>query len=203
MTVWMRVFAALLAVPLAAAPALAQKKVKTETLRESDAAANAAKAAKRNGVPEILHDLSKLPEPVRKIREQILTAARTGDLQKVAAIMKAAPVVPVFSFGGDQDPAEFWKTAFQDSDGVEALAILIEVLESPFVQTDKGTAQEMFVWPYFHAMPLDKITPEQKVDLFKLVTAADWKEMQNFGAYNFYRVGISSDGTWHFFVAGD
>ncbi len=47
------------------------------------------------------------------------------------------------------------------------------------------------------------LTPEQKVELFKIVTGADYKDMVDFGAYNFYRLGIGADGTWHFFVTGD
>jgi len=59
------------------------------------------------------------------------------------------------------------------------------------------------VWPYFQAMQLDKLTPEQRVELFRLVTAFDFREMQKFGSYNFFRAGISPDGRWQFFVAGD
>jgi hypothetical protein len=38
--------------------------------------------------------------------------------------------------------------------------------------------------------------------LFRIITGNDYKEMQDFGAYIFYRLGIGPDGTWHFFVAG-
>jgi hypothetical protein len=61
----------------------------------------------------------------------------------------------------------------------------------------------MYVWPYFAFTPLKTITPEQKVALFRIVTGADFKEMNEFGAYIFYRLGIAPDGTWHFFVTGD
>lgn len=202
MTAFSRMLVLSLAAAVTAAPALAQKKVKTETIRPN--APKAAQAARPNGsLPEILRDLSKLPDPVRKKREDILAAARSGDLEKVAAVMKAGASMPVISFGGEDDPVAFWKAAFPESDGLEALATLIEILESPFVHLDKGTPQEAYVWPYFHSMPLDKLTPEQRVELFKLVTAFDWKQMQTFGAYNFFRAGIAPDGTWQFFVAGD
>jgi hypothetical protein len=35
------------------------------------------------------------------------------------------------------------------------------------------------------------------------VTAGDFAEMEEGGNYNFYRVGITPDGQWKFFVAGD
>jgi hypothetical protein len=181
-----------LAAMLAAAPAVAQNKVKPETIREP----------KQKAVPvEIVRDFSQLPEAVRKKRDDILAAARTGDLTKVAAIVKADQTT--ISFGGETDAAEFWKKTFPDSDGAEVLATLIEVLEMPLVHLDKGNTQEMFVWPYFHAIALDKLTPAQRVELFRLVTAYDFREMQKFGSYNFFRAGISADGRWQFFVAGD
>lgn len=197
-----RVFVLGCVAALAAAPALAQKKVKTETIRPN--APPAAQPVKPNGaMPEILRDLAVLPEPVRKKREEILAAARTGDLDKLVAVMKSGKQMPVFSFGGDEDPVAAWKAAFPDSDGIEVLSTLIEILEAPFVHVEKGSPQEAYVWPYFHSTPLDKLSPPQRVELFRLVTAYDWKQMQTFGAYNFFRLGIAPDGTWQFFVAGD
>ena len=152
---------------------------------------------------EPISDLTQLSEQARQMRQRILEAAKTGDLEKVAAVMQQNEMMPVFSFGGDRDPVAFWTESYPDSEGIEALAILIEILEMPFVHLDKGTPQEMFVWPYFYALPLKSLTPEQKVELFRLVTGADWREMLDFGAYIFFRVGISPDGVWHFFVAGD
>jgi hypothetical protein len=178
----------MIALAFAASSASAQNKVKTQAIRDPKSA-------------EIIRDLSRLPEAVRKKREEILAAARTGELTKVAALAKANGTQ--VSFAGETDPAEFWKKAFPDSDGLEVMATLIEILESPFVQFDKGSPQEMFVWPYFHTMPLDKLTPEQRVELFRLVTAYDFREMQKFGSYNFFRAGFAPDGTWQFFVAGD
>ena len=59
------------------------------------------------------------------------------------------------------------------------------------------------VWPYFVGMSLGALTPQQKVELFRIVTGADYKDMLALGVYSFYRVGIGPDGAWHFFVAGD
>jgi hypothetical protein len=83
------------------------------------------------------------------------------------------------------------------------LSILIGTLETGFVHAKRGTPQEIYLWPYFARMPLASLTPEQKVELFRLVTGSDFKEMVEFGAYQFYRLGIGPDGTWHFFVSGD
>jgi hypothetical protein len=117
--------------------------------------------------------------------------------------MTAGGSLPVYSFSEDKDPIGFWKAQYPDSEGVEALAILITVLETPFVHVDIGTPQEIYLWPYFARLPLKSLTPEQRVELFRIVTGADYRDMVEFGAYSFYRLGIAPDGTWQFFVAGD
>jgi hypothetical protein len=152
---------------------------------------------------EIITDLARLPPPVARMRESILQAARSGDLDKLLAVMQANETLPVFSFGDDKDPIALWKASYPDSDGIEILAILIQVLETGFVHVDRGTPQEMYVWPYFVRTSLNDLTLPQKVDLFRIVTGTDYREMKEFGAYIFYRVGIAPDGVWHFFVAGD
>jgi len=130
-----------------------------------------------------------------------LAAARSGELEQLAALMNEA--MPIFSFTDEKDPIAFWKATYPDSDGVEALSILTMILETGFVRVDEGTPHEMYVWPYFVRMSLPALTPQQKVELFRIVTGADYKDMLAFGVYAFYRVGIGPDGTWHFFVAGD
>ena len=152
-------------------------------------------------IPEIITDLSRLPPPVARTRERILAAARSGELQQLADLMNET--TPIFSFTDDKDPVAFWKAVYPDSDGVEALSILITILETGFVQVDAGTPHEMYVWPYFVRMSLPALTPAQKVELFRIVTGADYKDMLAFGVYAFYRLGIGPDGTWQFFVAGD
>jgi hypothetical protein len=151
--------------------------------------------------PEIITDLSRLPAPVARMRERILAAARSGELEQLAALMNEA--MPIFSFTDEKDPIAFWKATYPDSDGIEALSILTVILETGFVRIDEGTPQEMYVWPYFVRMSLPALTQTQKVELFRIVTGADYKDMLAFGVYAFYRLGIGPDGTWHFFVAGD
>ena len=194
--------------------ALAQNKVRTETIRPSAPGqpgqtfkpdGHVAKSDSRAtaGAPEILADPARLPTAVARTRDRILAAARSGDPEKLLAVMKSNATLPVFAFDQDQDPVGFWKQTFPDSGGVEALAILINILETAYVHVDVGSEQEIYLWPYFARTPLKSLTAEQKVELFRIVTGADYKDMVEFGAYSFYRVGIAPDGTWHFFVSGD
>ena len=175
----------------------------TEPTPKSAAGAEKGKGhiAPPSSVAEVITDLSRLPAPVARTRDRLLAAARSGDLQQLAGMM--TDTLPVFSFTEDKDPIAFWKANYPDSDGVEVLSILTLILESGFVRVDEGTSQEMYVWPYFVRMSLGALTPRQKVELFRLVTGADYKDMMKLGVYVFYRLGISPDGTWQFFVSGD
>jgi hypothetical protein len=206
---------------LASGDAFAQNKVRTETIRPPGAQGSPQPPAEKPGAdaqakpspkpaspsnatpPEIITDLSRLPQPVARMRERILAAAKSGELKKLVTAMQTNETMPIFSLGDDKDPAAFWRKTYPDSDGLEVLAILIGILEAPYVHVEKGTAQEMYLWPYFARMPLKSLSPEQKVELFRIVTGADYKDMLDFGAYSFYRIGIGPDGTWHFFVSGD
>jgi hypothetical protein len=154
---------------------------------------------------EVLYDPGLLPEPVRQMRERIREAALSGDLEKLRVAIQSNEMPPVLSFvdEGQTDPIEAMKSASGDGSGLEILAILSEILDAGYVHLDQGTPQEMYVWPYFVQTSLDNLTPAQTVELYRLVTAFDLEQMKEFGAYNFYRVGIGPDGVWHFFVAGD
>ncbi len=149
-------------------------------------------------------DLSTLPFPARRMRELLLEAAQSGDIEKLRPYIGEGDDATMLSFGGvDGDPIEFLKSLSGDGEGYEILAILEDVLQSGFVHFDEGTENDLYIWPYFYGMPLDKLTPAQRVELYRLVTHGDYEDMKSFGAYNFYRIGITPQGRWRFFVAGD
>ncbi len=172
---------------------------------ESDGETNDQDARRNEGPPpEIQRDLTKLPQSVRRMRELILTAAKSGELEKLRDLVGIGETATTLSIGGlEGDPIEFLKEASGDEDGYEILAILIEVLEAGYVHLDPGSDDELYVWPYFFAYPLDKLGPKQKVELYRVLTAGDVEDSRSFGGYVFYRVGIKPDGSWSFFVAGD
>ena len=153
---------------------------------------------------EISRDLSILPEPVRRMRELIIEAARSGDAEKLRPLIGSGAETTRLSLGDiEGDPVEYLRSLSGDSEGHEILAILIEVLEAGYVRFDAGTDKELYVWPYFFAVPLEGLSPQERVELFTLVTAGDYEDMLSFGAYIFFRVGITPEGQWLFFVAGD
>jgi len=138
------------------------------------------------------------------MRELILEATKSGDIEILRALIGTGDNMTTLSLGGvEGDPIEFMKEQSGDAEGHELLAILEEVLEAGYVKQDADTDRELYVWPYFFAYPIDALSPEQRVELFRIVTFGDFLDMQDFGGYIFYRVGITPTGRWQFFVAGD
>lgn len=168
------------------------------------ATGDAADTADERATPaEVLTDISKIPEPVRRMRELIVEAAASGDVERLRSILGKGETATQIGDGSEEDPVAAIKALSGDPDGLEILAIMLDLLSTGFVRLEPGTPDEMYVWPYFVGRPLDQLTPPEKVDLLRLVTAGDVAAMQEFGSYNFYRIGISPDGRWTFFTGGD
>jgi hypothetical protein len=153
---------------------------------------------------EVIYDISKVPEPVRHMREQIVEAAASGDLERLRPLIGSGATQTQVTVGEPtDDPIGALKDLSGDPDGDEILAIILDVISTGFVHVGQGTADEMYVWPYFAEKDLKKLTAPERVELLRIVTAGDLSDMQEFGGYNFYRLGITADGKWKFFTAGD
>jgi hypothetical protein len=155
-------------------------------------------------LPEVIYDLERLPPDARRMRELLIEAAKSGDIERLRPLIGVGDDMTQLSLAGiEGDPIEHLKSLSGDGEGREILAIMEEVLSAGFVHLDAGTPEELYVWPYFFAIPLDRLDARQHVELFKIVTAGDYEDMKNFGSYIFYRLGITPDGRWAFFVAGE
>ena len=154
-------------------------------------------------IPVVEYDPAKLPPALRRLREQILEAAASGDPERLRPIFEANGEPPAMSFRESDDPIEALKALAGDPEGREILAILMEVLEAGYVHVDAGTPEELYIWPYFARYPVDALTAPQLVELFRLVFSGDYEDMKSYGAYISYRVGFGPDGTWQFFLVGD
>lgn len=166
-----------------------------------------ASDAPNNGKPaEIIYDISKVPEPVRKLRETIVEAAASGDLERLRPLMNVGGGLNQTQVTADdpgEDPIKTLHDLSGDSDGIEILSILLDILSSACAHVGQGTPNEMYVWPYFAEKDIKTLTAPEKVDLMRIVTAGDFSDMLEFGGYNFYRVGITPDGKWKFFTSGE
>ncbi len=153
---------------------------------------------------EIGHGDEKLPAPVKAMRLKLIEAARSGDIQRLRPMIETGDDGTVLSFGDQPtDPIAFLRQNSGDGDGVEILAIMLDLLDSGYARIEPGSADEIYVWPYFTQVDVAKLTKPQLVELLRIVTAGDYQSMVDFGAYNFYRIGITPDGKMQFFVAGD
>jgi hypothetical protein len=150
-------------------------------------------------------DLGKLPRLVAALRDQILDAAASGDIEALRPAIERNETIPIFGRGDDQ-PKTFsvaidaLKRRSFDGKGREVLVILQALLEQPYVTVTRGPTTT-YIWPayvYDHKLPDD---PTARLALtrclrFSHLTA----EGDPFERID--RVGIGADGTWHFFWAG-
>lgn len=165
---------------------------------------NTAKPAPSDDKPaEIIRDMTKLPAPVKQMREKLVEAAASGDVTRLRDLMGTGATQTQVMNGEFEDPIETLKSFSGDADGQEILAILLDILSTGAAHFDIGTPEEAYVWPYFAGKQLSKLTPPERVDLLRIVTAGDLAGMEENGNYNFFRAGISPDGKWKFFSGGD
>lgn len=153
---------------------------------------------------EVIYDIEKAPEPVRRMRELIVEAAASGDIARLRSLLNPGPnQTQIMSPGVEGDPVDAVKALSGDPEGAEILAIMLDILATGFVHVDAGTPEEAYVWPYFAEKSVTTLTAPEKVELLRIVTAGDFADMLEYGNYNFYRLGITPDGQWKFFTAGD
>ena len=152
----------------------------------------------------ILSGTDQLPAPVQRMHQAIYEAALSGNIENLRLPIEMNELPPIIGLdGGVGDPIAQLQDLSGDAQGSEILAILAEILESGFVHVEPNTPQEMYVWPYFAHYPLNALDDRQRVELFRLLTAGDFEQMDAIGHYVFFRLGIGPDGTWHYFVAGE
>ncbi|MDJ1157755.1 hypothetical protein QNA08_05865 [Chelatococcus sp. SYSU_G07232] len=189
-----------------AAPAAAQK-AKPDA-KGAGATPPAAAPAKPTDVPPralptIERDVARLPLRVAAMREAILDAAATGDAEKLRLVLERNEMPPVLARGQKGDAIAGLKRRSGDGEARETLGLLTALLEAPYVRIGIGTAQEMYVWPWFAEYPPQSLTPEQLVEVYRILRAGEFKESLAKGKYVSWRLGIGPDGTWHYFFTGE
>jgi hypothetical protein len=145
-----------------------------------------------------------LPEAVADVRDQIIAAALACDHDALVAL--AGDRFTTSFGGGGSEMFEEW-----ESTGEGKLGILLKVLGTGnAVQTFDEEAAEalgsetLYVWPAAFARDTwDEITDEEMADLLTLYTQEELDEIAGFGSYAGWRTGITAEGDWVFFVAGD
>jgi hypothetical protein len=147
----------------------------------------------------VLYDFNALPDPVKRMLEQIVVAAESGEIETMRPVLESNELKPMVAAAHVEDPIEFWKKASADGAGRDVLAAMLNVIASGFVRVGQGQ-DEMYVWPYFAEIDLATLTPSQEVDLYRIVPPALAVPMKKAGKYGYYRLGISPTGVWHYFI---
>ena len=88
-----------------------------------------------------------------------------------------------------------------EGSGEPVLAVLVEVLDRP---TAVLPDSDLHVWPSAFAYDTwEAVPPEEREALRPLYDEAGLASFAEYGSYIGYRVGITTTGTWRYFVAGD
>lgn len=172
-------------------------------------AANDAPAAK-SATSRKLHKPGEptgpLPVPVEEMRQAILAAAHSGNIEDLREPLDWSEMKPVVAAAAGEDPIAHWKKTSGDGNGREILAVLAEILPMRAAELPLGKDLEnniIYVWPYLAEMDLSKLSPAQEVDLLQLVGPAEAKAMREKKKWTWWRLTIGADGTWHSFKKAD
>jgi len=134
-----------------------------------------------------------LPAPVADMRRRIFDAAVACDFEELGSLANAGDSSFTAGFGGGEVP-ELWQTEN------DPLRILVLVLNMSPATTGEG----VHVWPAaFARESWDDVPPAERDELASVYDDEAQADFSDFGAYIGYRAGITADGDWIFFVAGD
>ncbi|MET0408080.1 MAG: hypothetical protein ABW006_06890 [Hyphomicrobium sp.] len=148
----------------------------------------------------------KLPAHVADLRDVILTAARSGNIDELKSAFEVSGAVPDLGISPRSNPIAALKDRSADPQGRDTLAALVEILEMPPAALPLGNDIEnnlIYVWPYLSTRPLDKLKPAEQVDLYRLVPPGAAAEMLAKKRWLWWRVVIAADGTWMMFKKGN
>ena len=156
--------------------------------------------------PQVYYGTKGLPQPVLDMREALLAAIESGDIEDLRHAYDLGDIKPDLGAAPKTDPVQHWKRISGDGQGREVLAALSLILDAGYVVLPLGPDLEnnrVYVWPYFAEWPLDKLTAGQEVELLRLVPPSAARAMKDKGKYNHWRLAIGADGTWHALRKGD
>ena len=145
---------------------------------------------------------TELPIAVGEMRDGILAAVKSGRIEDLLVPIAWNELPPTFAAEPTPDPIAYWKKLSGDGEGREILAVLAGLFDAGFTVLPVGRDVEnsrLYVWPRFAEMPLDKLSSEDEVQLYRITTPALLKSMREKKRWIGWRLTIGADGTWHSF----
>jgi hypothetical protein len=149
--------------------------------------------------PAVLYDLATLPDPVQRMLTEIIFAAESGNIEAMRPVLESNELKPMVAAAHVGDPIKYWKEQSADGEGRSVLGAMLNTIASGFVLVGEGH-DATYVWPYFAEVDLARLTPTQEVELYRTVPPELAAAMKKTGKYNYYRLGISPSGVWHYFL---
>lgn len=137
------------------------------------------------------------PPRVGQLRERILEACASGDIEALRVPLQWSETPPVLArkrgAGGAPDPIAFLKSRSFDGRGMEMLRIIAAIFSAPYARLSRGPFIT-FIWPALALIPAgsgdpDAVALSWRASRFADVMAPDAPRM--------HRAVIGEDGTWH------
>jgi hypothetical protein len=151
-------------------------------------------------------DLSALPAPVTAIYNKILAALEKKDVEALRIPIDWNEVRPIFAKSGTYkagtDPIDILKAQSFDGKGREIVAITRAVLSQPYVKIVRGPVT-LYEWPAFAKKPSPHANEDEARARWTCVRFADLARSNAEGKPRPMRIGIASDGVWHYFWSED
>ncbi len=147
-----------------------------------------------------------LPPGVVEMREQILAAVSTGDIEELRLALDWNELSPEIGAPPGTDPIAYWRSISADGQGRDILTVLGDLLSAPPAVVPGGQDIEnnrLYVWPALAEKSLTGLGADESALLSRLVTAEEAKAMIEAGRYSGWRLVIGADGTWHTFQRGN
>lgn len=151
-------------------------------------------------------DLSALPPRVAALREKILEACDSGDIEKLRTPIEWSETPPSLTRDsvrprGFGPIIDFLKARSFDGAGAEWLAIARAVFSAPYVVQRRG-AFTTYIWPAWARVPAETLAhlPDaERMAMWACVRFADLRARARDGRPLMQHAGLGPDGTWHYF----
>jgi hypothetical protein len=147
--------------------------------------------------PPITTITDELPAAVQRTRAALIDAAAASDYDALAGLIPESGFT--YTYGGPfpGGPTAYWKQIAQESDP-SPFAVLKLLLGMPYTKVGDN-----YVWPFAYDRDPASLTDAELDMVSRVASPQEIQLWQESGHYLGWRVGIRSDGTWIFFVAGD
>lgn len=133
-----------------------------------------------------------LPGPAAATHAALLQAARAGDYEALRPLVPEDEFSYTFGTPDPEGPIAYWQRVEEET-GESPIAILEQILELPYTLSG-GT----YVWPFAYDKQEDQLTDYERELLGDLADSF----LPETG-YLGWRAGITPNGRWQFFIAGD